>query len=66
MRLAQSTAATRPISDVAVIRVIVLHVVADRAVMHDVIQLDDAACSSARRRRSCSSPASSPSIGVTT
>ncbi len=42
MRLAQSTAATRPISESPAIRVVVLHVMADRAVMDDVIQLDDA------------------------
>ena len=33
------------------VRVVVLHVVADRAVVNDVIQLDDAACWSARSRR---------------
>ena len=49
MRLAQSTAATRPISDAPSIGVVVLHVVADRAVMHDVVQRDHAACWSARK-----------------
>ena len=47
------------------VRVVVLHVVADRAVMNDVIQLDDAVFV-ARSRRACSSAGISASIGVTT
>ena len=65
MRLAQSTAATRPIADGAGIGVVVLHVVADRAVVDDVVQLDHAVLV-ARSRRSCSSAGMSGSIGVTT
>ena len=43
MRLAQSTAAILPTRDrCAMVGVPVLHVMADRAVMHDVIQLDRA------------------------
>ena len=42
MRLAQSTAATRPISDGARVGVVVLHVMSDRTVVDDVVQRDHA------------------------
>ena len=65
MRLAQSTAAMRADLGLAGVGVVVLHVMPDRAVVHDVIQLDHAGIRRAKPPR-CSSAAMSSSIGVTT
>ena len=66
MRLAPSTAAIWPMRDSAAIGEGVLHMMAERAVVHDMIQFDDAVVGRAQAPALARRPEGPSPIGVTT